>query len=152
MCAVQKKKKNTISKVVSHRCRIILETGFRFDLISVVRSVPPTFHVFHACPDLICILERAQYATYRTCFSTAPMSCSRTRYSLSLNNLLLTCRGNPLANPVQRSTGLFKVSDPVCPRRTANVDYRAVCRPPYSYLVSTTFIIAHDIGRRLQRT
>lgn len=28
---------------------------------------------------------------------TAPMSCSRTRYSLSLNNLLLTCRGNPLA-------------------------------------------------------
>lgn len=64
------------------------------------------------------------------------MSCSHTRYSLSLNNLLLTCRGNPLATVPRPCTDLQASSkfQILHVRGTANVDYRAVCRTPYSWL------------------
>lgn len=65
-----------------------------------------------------------------------------TVYSLSLNNLLLTCRGNSLATVLRPCTDLQASSkfQILHVRRTENVDYRAVCRTSYSYLVPAMFI------------
>lgn len=103
-----------------------------------------TFHVFHACPDLICIRKRTQYTTYVVGVPARHRCHVRTVYSLSLNNLLLTCRGNPLATVLRPCTDLQASSKFQIPyvRRTANVNYRAVCSTSYSYLVPTTFLIA----------
>lgn len=120
-----------LSRVVGLVSRISSSRGRGFRVFRASRT-------FHACPDLICIRERAHNTHIVRCRSFSgrrPMSCSRTRYSLSLNNLLLTCRGNPLAGRAPRPCTDLQASSKfqlLHVRGTANVDYRAVCRTPYS--------------------
>jgi len=142
-CVIIKKKrdKTTLLKLPMYVKHVKL---FPFNLIFVVCFMSSTFHVFRACPALFAYVnERNTLRTLSAFQHGTDVMFTYTVYSLSLNNLLLTCRGNPLAT-VLPSTDLqvsskFQI---LYIRRTANVDYRAICRTSYSYLVPATFITA----------